>query len=66
MDMLRALFLTRRKTIKNNLTQFYSDSQLANDVLQKANINPQLRAENLSVDELLFLSDISYDLWSKK
>lgn len=66
MNMLRSLFLTRRKTIKNNLTQFYSDGDLAFAVLEKANINPQLRAENLSVDELLALSDVSFDLWKEK
>ncbi|NLM01224.1 MAG: ribosomal RNA small subunit methyltransferase A [Treponema sp.] len=65
MEMLRSLFLTRRKTIKNNLTQFYSNTDLAFTVLNKANINPQLRAEKLSVDELLALSDISFEIHSQ-
>jgi 16S rRNA (adenine1518-N6/adenine1519-N6)-dimethyltransferase len=58
MKMLRGLYVSRRKTIKNNLTQFLSDGTAADVILQKAGINPMTRAETLPLEELLHLSDI--------
>ncbi len=56
--MQRALFSSRRKTVKNNLTAFLSSSEKADAALSKAGINPLLRAEVMSLDELLLLSDV--------
>lgn len=64
MQILRAIFTSRRKTIKNNLASFYSDPQLAQKVLEEANIKPELRAETLSIEQILHLSDISYEFRS--
>jgi 16S rRNA (adenine1518-N6/adenine1519-N6)-dimethyltransferase len=58
MKMQRALFVSRRKNIKNNLTQFLSDAEKADTVLRKAGIDPSLRAEAVTVEQLLQLSDI--------
>lgn len=58
MKMQRALFVSRRKNIKNNLTQFLSDAEKADVVLRKAGIDPSLRAEAVTVEQLLQLSDI--------
>ena len=60
--MQRALFSSRRKTVKNNLTKFLSgyDSALgmtADKVLEKAGIDASARAEALSVKKMLLLSD---------
>ncbi|MBR5096537.1 MAG: ribosomal RNA small subunit methyltransferase A [Treponema sp.] len=60
--MQRALFSSRRKTVKNNLTKFLSgyDPSLgltADKFLEKAGIDPSARAEALSVKEMLRLSD---------
>ena len=55
---IRGLYVSRRKTIKNNLTQFLSDGTAADVILQKAGINPMTRAETLPLEELLHLSDI--------
>ena len=55
--MQRALFVSRRKTVKNNLTTFLSDSNKAEAALQKAEIDPKLRAETLDIKTLLRLSD---------
>lgn len=60
--MQRALFSSRRKTVKNNLTKFLSgyDPSLnltADKVLEKAGIAPSARAEALNVNEMLRLSD---------
>lgn len=57
MKMQRALFLARRKTLKNNLTFFCSDAEKAQAILDKAEIDGQIRAEKLDVDALLRLSD---------
>lgn len=59
MKLLRGLFASRRKTIKNNLTIFYSNGEQAAAVLDAAKINPQVRAEELPLEILLHLSDIS-------
>ena len=59
MKLLRGLFASRRKTIKNNLTVFYSNGEQASAVLDEAKINPQVRAEELPLEILLHLSDIS-------
>lgn len=59
MKLLRGLFASRRKTIKNNLTVFYSNGEQASAVLDEAKINPQIRAEELPLETLLHLSDIS-------
>lgn len=59
MKLLRGLFASRRKTIKNNLTVFYSNGDQATEVLNQAGINPQVRAEELNLETLLHLSDIS-------
>jgi 16S rRNA (adenine1518-N6/adenine1519-N6)-dimethyltransferase len=57
MKMERALFLSRRKNIRNNLTMFYNNSMRAEAVLARASINPLVRAESLSLEILLQLSD---------
>lgn len=59
MKLLRGLFASRRKTIKNNLTVVYSNGDQAAAVLDAAKINPQVRAEELPLEILLHLSDIS-------
>ncbi|MBO7484628.1 MAG: ribosomal RNA small subunit methyltransferase A [Spirochaetaceae bacterium] len=58
MKLLRALYVARRKTIKNNLTQFLSNASLADEILMKAGIDSMTRAEKLCLEELLKLSDI--------
>ncbi|HZK19511.1 MAG TPA: 16S rRNA (adenine(1518)-N(6)/adenine(1519)-N(6))-dimethyltransferase RsmA [Treponemataceae bacterium] len=62
MALQKSLFVSRRKTIKNNLARFYSNTDLATKVLEKAKIQPSVRAETLSVPTLLTLSDISTDV----
>lgn len=66
MALLRALFVSRRKTIKNNLTTFYKDAGITEKVLEAAAINPQVRAETLNLDTLLSLADVSYDIFQSR
>ena len=60
--MQRALFSSRRKTVKNNLTQFLSSSSDAETALKKSGIDPLKRAEAMSIEELLMLSDFVNDV----
>ncbi len=56
--MQRALFSSRRKTVRNNLSQFLNNNDLAVSCLEEANIDIMKRAEVLSLEELLRLSDV--------
>ena len=56
--MQRALFSSRRKTVRNNLSQFLHNNDLTLKCLEKAGIDPMKRAEVLSLTELLKLSDV--------
>lgn len=58
MKMQRSLFVSRRKNVRNNLTSFLADGDKASRVLAKAGIEPTVRAESLSIRELLLLSDV--------
>ncbi|MCR4742059.1 MAG: 16S rRNA (adenine(1518)-N(6)/adenine(1519)-N(6))-dimethyltransferase RsmA [Treponema sp.] len=54
----RALFSSRRKNVRNNLTGFIKNNDKALEYLEKAQIDPMLRAEVLSIEQILNLSDI--------
>ena len=56
--MQRALFSSRRKTVRNNLSQFLNNNDLAVSCLEKAGIDIMKRAEVLTLPELLKLSDV--------
>lgn len=54
--MVRQIFAFRRKTLRNNLSRFVK-AEICSEALKIAEIEPSIRAENLSVDDLLKLSD---------
>ncbi|MCR4735702.1 MAG: 16S rRNA (adenine(1518)-N(6)/adenine(1519)-N(6))-dimethyltransferase RsmA [Treponema sp.] len=54
----RALFSSRRKTVRNNLSVYFKNSDLALNYLDKAGIDPMKRAEVLTLKEMLTLSDV--------
>ena len=56
--MQRALFSSRRKTVRNNLSQFLKNNDFAVSCLEKAGIDIMKRAEVLTLPELLNLSDV--------
>lgn len=58
LKLQRALFLNRRKTIKNNLSVFLSNTDDALAALKSAEISPEARAESLPIEKMLQLSDI--------
>lgn len=57
MRLIRALFASRRKTVRNNLLPFVSGGDRADEALRQADITPTARAENLSIAQMLALSD---------
>lgn len=56
MRMIRQLFSSRRKTVRNNLLAL-AGAEKTDAALSQAGISPSIRAEALSVDALLHLSD---------
>lgn len=56
--MQRALFSSRRKNVKNNLGIFLSSAEKAEYALDKSKIMPSLRAEVLTLEQMLVLSDV--------
>ncbi|MGL4987459.1 MAG: 16S rRNA (adenine(1518)-N(6)/adenine(1519)-N(6))-dimethyltransferase RsmA [Treponemataceae bacterium] len=60
LKILRALFATRRKTIKNNVAVYlkqHNNPIDAESTLKKADLNPQLRAENLTLEQIIHLAN---------
>ena len=54
--MVRQIFALRRKTLRNNLSRFVK-AEICDEALKIAGIEPSIRAENLSVEDLLKMSD---------
>ncbi len=57
MKMIRQLFSSRRKTVRNNLLALTNGGENCDTVLEKAGVNPAQRAERMNIEELLALSD---------
>ena len=58
----RSLFSSRRKNVRNNLQGFLQNNELVQESLIKANIDPSLRAEVLTLEQMLKLSDVICEL----
>ena len=56
--MQRALFSSRRKTVRNNLSLFLKNNDIALEALSKSGIDPMKRAEVLTISDMLKLSDV--------
>ena len=56
--MQRALFSSRRKTVRNNLSGFLKNNDLTLQALSEAEIDPMKRAEVLTIPQMLKLSDV--------
>ena len=54
----RALFSSRRKTVRNNLSGFLKNNDLTLQALSEAGIDPMKRAEVLTIPQMLKLSDV--------
>lgn len=58
-SVVRALFASRRKTVKNNFAAICGGADKAEHVLREAGVDPEMRAEKMTIEELAHLSDIS-------
>ncbi|MGM9959692.1 MAG: 16S rRNA (adenine(1518)-N(6)/adenine(1519)-N(6))-dimethyltransferase RsmA [Allobaculum sp.] len=56
-ELVKACFVQRRKTILNNLQQWIGDKAKATALLEKAGMEPSLRAQQLGVEDFLHLYD---------
>lgn len=54
-ELVKACFKQRRKTLYNNLREYFDSSDLAKEVLAKAEIALETRAEMLNLDEYIRL-----------
>ncbi len=65
-EIVRASFAQRRKTLVNNLHNKYNLSKDAIiNLLIDLNLDSRIRAENLSVNDFIRLSDITYNILQK-
>lgn len=56
--LLRVLFMQRRKTILNNLNSIFNNKEVTKNILAKANLDSGLRAEALTLEQIITLSEI--------
>ncbi len=54
-DLVKACFVQRRKTLLNNLQTWLNDKELALAILEKANLAPATRAQQMDVQNFLTL-----------
>ena len=65
-DTVRAAFLSRRKTLENNLVNAFSlTREQAQAALKAANVPEKARGETLSPEQLATLSDVLFELREK-
>lgn len=66
-DTVRAAFLSRRKTLENNLVNAFSlTREQAQDALKKAHVPEKTRGEALSPQQLAQLSDVLFAMREEK
>ena len=60
-EMVKGCFVQRRKTIYNNLQNFVKDKALAKEMLEKANIATNTRAQQLKLEDFIHLYEVNYE-----
>lgn len=61
LELVKACFKQRRKTIYNNLREYLKDKDLTSSILEEAKIEPSKRAEDLSLEIFIRLSEVVYE-----
>ena len=56
--LVRSCFKQRRKTIYNNLKEYIDDGTKTTEILEKANIPANKRAQELTIDELKQIHEV--------
>ena len=62
-EFVKACFKQRRKTIYNNLGDYFQDKEKARLLLEKASIDAKRRAETLTLEEFIHLYEVSQNDW---
>lgn len=57
--LVKGCFVQRRKTLQNNLQEFFQDKEKAAAVLEKAGIAPSMRAQQLQLEDFYKLYEAS-------
>ncbi len=60
-EMVKACFVQRRKTILNNLQVWLQDKELVQEMLSRAKIEPQIRAQQLDLEDFIRLYEENYE-----
>lgn len=58
-ELVKACFKQRRKTIYNNLGEYFNDKEKAKQLLNEAQIDEKRRAETLTLEEFMHLYEVS-------
>ncbi len=68
-QVVKVIFSNRRKTIYNNFKKnpyLILESHLVNEIFNKSPINPDIRGENLTIDQIIDLSNMINSLIKKR
>lgn len=60
-ELVKACFVQRRKTLLNNLQSWLGDKDKALALLEKAGLEPSLRAQQLNLEDFLRLYEVSHE-----
>lgn len=60
-EFVKACFVQRRKTIYNNLQSYLQDKAVAMEYLQNANIQPNVRAQQCTLEDFIRLYEVNYE-----
>ena len=60
-EMVKGCFTQRRKTIYNNMQAFIKDKDLASEILDKAGIAPNKRAQQLKLEDFIRMYEVNYE-----
>lgn len=61
MELVKACFVQRRKTLSNNLKEWTGDRSLGDGWLRQAGISPSVRAQNLDLEDFIRLYEVNYE-----
>lgn len=60
-ELVKASFRQRRKTLYNNLREYLGDKDRAAEIIEKAGLISEVRAENLDLSQFLDLAEVTYE-----
>lgn len=59
--VIKGAFIQRRKTLSNSLSSYFKmDKTAIGEILDKANVDKNIRAESLNIEDFILISDLIY------